>query len=66
MGGDFPSLVSYNLVPIDIKIGSTDDLSWGIKVFIIGYPLNNKMITTGIASPNQIKGKDYFFARVFV
>ena len=61
VGGEFPSLVAYNLIPLDIKFGTTEDLSWGIKVFIIGYPLNNKMITTGIASPNQVKGKDYFF-----
>ena len=61
VGGEFPSLVSYSLVPLDITFGTTDDLSWGIKVFIIGYPLNNKMITTGIASPNQVKGKNYFF-----
>lgn len=61
VGGDFAALVAYGLTPIDIIFGTADDLSWGTKVYIIGYPLNNKMITTGVVSPNQVTGKDYFF-----
>ena len=33
----------------------------GTKIYILGYPLNNKMITTGLVSPSQVNGKDYFF-----
>lgn len=38
----------------NFKIGSAKDLEWGTFVYLIGYSINNKMITKGIvSSPNK-------------
>ena len=58
---EISSINSSKYIPAKIKVGSTNELTWGTKVYIIGYPLNNKMITNGLVSPPQIMGKDYFF-----
>lgn len=36
------------------RIGKAKDLSWGTFVYLLGFPMNNKMITKGIvSSPNK-------------
>lgn len=38
----------------NFKLGSAKDLEWGTFVYLMGYPMNNKMITKGIvSSPNK-------------
>lgn len=38
----------------NFKLGNAKDLEWGTFVYLIGYPMNNKMITKGIvSSPNK-------------
>jgi hypothetical protein len=61
IGREVTSLQSKVLFPAKLAWGNSSELEWGTKVFIIGYPLNNKMITSGLVSPNQLSGKDYFF-----
>lgn len=61
VGKEVSTLSKSDYVPIKIKLGNSNELTWGTKVYVIGYPLNNKMITKGIVSPPQISGKDYFF-----
>ena len=61
VGKEVSAINSSKYIPAKIKIGSSDELTWGTKVYIIGYPLNNKMITNGLVSPPQVMGKDYFF-----
>jgi len=61
VGKKVSKLNAPNYVTSKFKTGSSGDLAWASKVYIIGYPLNNKMITTGIVSPSQKIGKDYFF-----
>ncbi len=37
-----------------LKIGKAKDLEWGTFVYLLGFPMNNKMITKGIvSSPNK-------------
>ncbi len=45
---------------MNIPIGRTKDLQWGSLVYIIGYPLNNLMVTRAIVSIND-KIKSGFF-----
>ena len=61
VGKEISAINSSKYIPAKIKVGSTNELTWGTKVYIVGYPLNNKMITNGLVSPPQIMGKDYFF-----
>ncbi|MGQ9643636.1 MAG: S1 family peptidase [Ignavibacterium sp.] len=38
----------------NFKLGNAKDLEWGTFVYLMGYPINNKMITKGIvSSPNK-------------
>jgi hypothetical protein len=38
----------------NFKFGNAKNLEWGTFVYLIGYPMNNKMITKGIvSSPNK-------------
>ena len=61
IGRDVSLLNLSKFTSFELPLGNSKELSWGTKVYIIGYPLNNKMITTGLVSPSQINGKDYFF-----
>lgn len=61
VGGIISSRIASRLIPFKLKRGNSKELSWGAMVYIIGYPLNNKMITSGLVSPPQISDKDYFF-----
>ena len=61
IGRNVTKLNSSKFIPFGLKLGNSNELSWGTTIYIIGYPLNNKMITTGLVSPSQVNGKDYFF-----
>ena len=61
VGFEDPSWQTTKFQPVKFNLGHSNELDWATKVYIIGYPLNNKMITTGLTSPPAIKGKDYFF-----
>lgn len=61
VGKEVSSLNAKKYLPFGLIPGNTNELSWGTKVYIIGYPLNNKMITTGLVSPSQKDKKSYFF-----
>ncbi|RLC52846.1 MAG: hypothetical protein DRI23_01875 [Candidatus Cloacimonadota bacterium] len=42
---------AQNFIPVfDYPIGSSHELEWGSFVYILGYPIGNKMITRGIVS----------------
>ncbi|MCB9208309.1 MAG: trypsin-like peptidase domain-containing protein [Ignavibacteriales bacterium] len=43
-----------------LKAGNAEELTWGTKVYMLGFPLNYKMITSGIVSPFQEFEHDYF------
>lgn len=50
----------YNLKVLSYPIGNVKDLQWGSVVYIMGYPLNNLMVTRAIVSINE-KIKTGFF-----
>lgn len=43
----------------DYKIGNSEELSWGDFVYVLGYPMHYKMLTTGIVSIVENES-DYF------
>lgn len=45
---------------LSLKAGSSNELTWGTKVYMIGFPLNYKMITSGLVSPIRNTDKSYF------
>jgi Trypsin-like peptidase domain len=61
VGKNNSSLSASKYIPFGLTPGNSSELSWGTKAYIIGFPLNNKMITTGLVSPSQIRERDYFF-----
>ena len=61
IGCETNSTNSGDFLSINTQWGNSNELDWGTKVYILGYPLNNKMITSGLVSPPQISGKNYFF-----
>jgi len=42
-----------DFTPLNISQGNSDNLNWGQKVYVIGYPKGHKMITSGLVSPNK-------------
>jgi len=61
VGREVSLLNSRKYIPFGLTAGNSTELKWGTKVYIIGYPLNNKMITSGLVSPSSSKERDYFF-----
>jgi hypothetical protein len=61
IGREIRTLDAGSFVPLGVSWGNSSELGWGTKVYIIGYPLNNKMITSGLVSPPPVLGRDYFF-----
>jgi len=60
VGKEVSSISASKYTSFNILHGNSSELFWGTKVYIIGYPLNNKMITTGLVSPSNSFEKDYF------
>ena len=50
----------FNLKVLNYPIGNTRDLQWGSIVYIMGYPLNNLMVTRAIVSINEKIKTGYF------
>ncbi len=57
------NLLSDRIKPnevLSLKAGNSKELEWGSKVYMIGYPLNYKMITTGLVSLVQSSAANFF------
>jgi len=55
--------VNDKIKPTDVlmlKAGNSKELEWGSKVYMIGYPLNYKMITSGLVSLVQSSVAHFF------
>ncbi len=50
----------YNLKVLNFPRGNSSDLQWGSIVYIMGFPLNNLMVTRALVSINE-KMKSGFF-----
>ena len=53
LGKDIDRVDALRLRPFKYPLGKSEELSWGTFVYLFGYPLNNRMITKGIVSPND-------------
>lgn len=61
---DFSELKTFPV--IKYPAGSAKDLKWGTVVYILGYPLNYKMITRAlVSSPNRDSDGDFLLDAVF-
>ncbi len=53
LGKKFSSDISLPFPVFKYKLGKSEDLEWGTFVYILGYPLNYKMVSEGIVSPGR-------------
>ncbi len=53
---------SIKPVPLNFKSGTITNLKWGDKLFILGYPNGQKMLTHGFASKPKNKKQNFFLA----
>jgi hypothetical protein len=60
VGKDFESENFKSTKPFKLKFGSANELNWGTKVYMIGFPLNYKMITSGLVSLAKNSDNNYF------
>ena len=60
MGGKFLSNKLLKHKPLSFNYGNSDELDWGNKVYIFGYPMNRKMITSGMVSLYESNPDNYF------
>jgi hypothetical protein len=60
MGGKFLSNELLKHKPLLFNFGNSDELDWGNKVYIFGYPMNRKMITSGMVSLYESNPDNYF------
>ncbi|MBL1214007.1 MAG: trypsin-like peptidase domain-containing protein [Ignavibacteriae bacterium] len=60
LGGKFLSDKLLKHKPLQFNYGNSDEIDWGNKVYIFGYPMNRKMITSGMVSLYESNPDDYF------
>ncbi|MCP5064129.1 MAG: trypsin-like peptidase domain-containing protein [Ignavibacteriae bacterium] len=53
LGKNIDFVDAVRLRPFKYPLGKSEDLNWGTFVYLFGYPVNNRMITKGIVSPNK-------------
>lgn len=53
---------SIKPVPLNFKSGTINNLQWGDKLFILGYPNGQKMLTRALASKPKNKKQNFFLA----
>lgn len=58
--GKTKSASNIDLSIFPYKFGNSSDLEWGTFVFVFGFPLHNKSITTGIISKPEKSNQKFF------
>ncbi len=54
LGRKYGAQSGFRFPTFKFKLGKAKDLDWGAFVYLLGFPMNNKMITKGIvSSPNK-------------
>ncbi|MCA2005049.1 MAG: serine protease [Ignavibacterium sp.] len=54
IGRKYGAQSGFHFQSFKFKMGRAKDLEWGTFVYLLGFPMNNKMITKGIvSSPNK-------------
>ena len=60
IGGKFSSIDLLKHKTFPVKFGNAEELTWGNYVYVFGYPMNRKMVTTGLVSLYESNPDDYF------
>jgi trypsin-like peptidase len=60
IGGKFSSIDLLKHKTFPVKFGNAEALTWGNYVYVFGYPMNRKMVTTGLVSLYESNPDDYF------
>ncbi|MCB0276917.1 MAG: trypsin-like peptidase domain-containing protein, partial [Calditrichaeota bacterium] len=59
--GDYRPIPTFNF-----PFGRAEELDWGSKVILVGFPAGKKMITSGMVSPNsRDRGRDFLVDALF-
>ena len=53
-------MTGTNISVLDLPLGKSNDLVWGSKVYILGYPLGNQMVTSAMVSKPKSKSASKF------
>lgn len=51
--------------PLNLLPGSTDKLDWGSRVYVLGYPMGNLMLTSGVVSIDRSINKRFISDALF-
>ena len=59
-------MTGMNIKVFDYPLGKSADLQWGSKVYILGFPLGNQMVTSALVSkPKSSKSPRFLMDAVF-
>lgn len=51
---------------LDYPLGNSKKLQWGSPIFMFGFPINNRMMSTGIVSDPNADGKGSFLTNAYM
>ncbi len=51
---------------LDYPLGDSKKLQWGSPIFMFGFPINNRMMSTGIVSDPNADGKGSFLTNAYM
>jgi len=60
IGNSFHKITPLRFPVFDFQFGSAKELKWGSFVYILGFPMHNKMVTSGIVSNPNYNGTGNF------
>ncbi len=60
IGNSFKEVVPFDFQVFDFNFGNAKELKWGSFVYLLGYPMHYKMVTSGIVSNPNYNGTGNF------
>jgi hypothetical protein len=60
IGNSFDKITSIRFPVFDFQFGNAKELKWGSFVYLLGFPMHNKMVTSGIVSNPNYNGTGNF------
>ena len=60
IGNSFKEIVPFDFQFFDFNFGNAKELKWGSFVYLLGYPMHYKMVTSGIVSNPNYNGTGNF------
>ncbi|MCK5455945.1 MAG: trypsin-like peptidase domain-containing protein, partial [Melioribacteraceae bacterium] len=60
IGNEFKDISPFRFPVFDFNFGNAKELKWGSFVYLLGYPMHYKMVTSGIVSNPNYNGTGNF------